>query len=196
MNSISVYILAGGKSSRMGEDKGLKLLNNKPMIEYSIETLRSYFLNTSVKRTNETIKIISNNLKYKEFGLEVIEDYIKDKGPLGGIYTALKDTSEDSALIISCDIPFITEKALEDIICSYNNEKIIVAGNDQRIQPLFGIYSKEILSRLKENIENNRLKMINFLTENKVKVIEIEDTIFRNINTPEEFNEASKSLRL
>ncbi len=73
-------ILAGGKSSRMGEDKGLVLLNGKPMIQYVIEALKGVV---------SDIIIISNNASYNKFGIPVYPDIIKDKGPVGGIFTGL-----------------------------------------------------------------------------------------------------------
>ena len=93
----TAIILAGGKSSRMGSDKGLVLLNGKPMISYIIEIL---------KKMQIPIIIISNNENYKQFGLPVFADIIKEKGPLGGIYTGLKNSKTESNIIVSCDVPF------------------------------------------------------------------------------------------
>ena len=88
-NNISGYILAGGKSSRMGSDKGLMLLNKKAVIQHAIEQLEK-----SVKN----IFIISNNIEYEKFGFKLIPDLIKDIGPAGGIYTALKHTHTNQTL--------------------------------------------------------------------------------------------------
>ena len=92
-------ILAGGKSSRMGEDKGLVLLNGKPMIQYVIEAL---------KEVVSDIIIISNNASYNKFRIPVYADLIKDKGPVGGIYTGLYHSTTELNFCISCDVPMIS----------------------------------------------------------------------------------------
>ena len=92
-------ILAGGKSSRMGEDKGLVLLNGKPMIQYVIEAL---------KEVVSDIIIISNNASYNKFRVPVYSDIIKDKGPVGGIYTGLYHSTTELNFCISCDVPMIS----------------------------------------------------------------------------------------
>ena len=77
---VTGIILAGGKSSRMGEDKGLLLLNNIPMIQYIINVFDTLKI---------PVMIIANNDNYKQFHLPVYTDIVKDKGPAGGILSAL-----------------------------------------------------------------------------------------------------------
>ena len=104
---ITGVILAGGKSSRMGTDKGLLELNGKPLIQYAIDTLKSIGLE---------IIIISNNSDYEQFGFPVYPDIIPDKGPIGGVYTALSYSSTEKNLIVSCDTPFLSKKLLNYLI--------------------------------------------------------------------------------
>ena len=84
MNAITGVILAGGKSSRMGFDKGLAILNGKPMIQYVIDVFEKLGLD---------IIIISNSPGYETFGYPIYNDLIPEKGPVGGIYTCLLYTS-------------------------------------------------------------------------------------------------------
>ncbi|PJB11766.1 MAG: hypothetical protein CO119_10220 [Flavobacteriales bacterium CG_4_9_14_3_um_filter_40_17] len=72
------YILAVGKSTRMGEDKGLKAFNGKVLVASVIEELQ--------KAVNKVV-IVSSNPSYEQFGLEVVEDLVKNIGPAGDIYT-------------------------------------------------------------------------------------------------------------
>ncbi len=85
MKNYTGIILAGGKSSRMGTEKGLVEINHKKMIEYSIDQL---------KKVTENIIIISNTNKYNYLKYPVYEDLIKDIGPIGGIYTGLCKNSD------------------------------------------------------------------------------------------------------
>jgi molybdopterin-guanine dinucleotide biosynthesis protein A len=84
----NAYILAGGKSSRMHTDKGLLLFEGKAMVQYFIEQLQPIF---------SKLFIVSNNPEDEKFRLEVIPDSIKDIGPAGGIYTALKHSNSDNS---------------------------------------------------------------------------------------------------
>ena len=96
---ITVIVLAGGKSSRMMKDKGLILFNDKTLIEHSIE---------KVKKVAAHIFIITTNSAYQQFGYPCIEDELKERGPLGGIFTGLVHSSTQKNLVIGCDMPFLS----------------------------------------------------------------------------------------
>ena len=103
---ITGIILAGGKSTRMGTDKGFLLLNNKPFVQYSIDALQPLV---------SEIIIVSDNPDYDRFGLKRINDTIKDAGPVAGICSGLEASSTAYNLILSCDIPLITSKILQKL---------------------------------------------------------------------------------
>ncbi|MBK7589705.1 MAG: NTP transferase domain-containing protein [Bacteroidetes bacterium] len=85
IEALSVYLLAGGESSRMGLDKGLIELHGKPIIGYIID---------AVKQLTNDITIITSNDNYKQFKLPIIEDVYKNMGPASGIDTALHDAKK------------------------------------------------------------------------------------------------------
>lgn len=180
----TAIILAGGKSSRMGSDKGLVLLNGKPMISYIIEIL---------KKMQIPIIIISNNENYKQFGLPVFADIIKEKGPLGGIYTGLKNSKTESNIIVSCDVPFLSNRIIELLINKDNGYPISVVQSNGKTHPLIGLYSKKIVKKLFDTILMEKLKVRSFIEEfplntielDKQEILEYENEI-RNINTQEE----------
>jgi len=183
------YILAGGKSSRMGEDKGLKLLQGKPMIQYVIESLTSYF---------PDIKISTGNPEYTIFGYALAVDIIPEKGPMGGIYTALKNSSGNDVFIISCDMPCISGSSIDSLLRQENKSATVAVCNGM-IQPLFGIYGKNLIPLLKEKIEQNQLGMTKFIKEINATLVEINnENEFLNMNTPEEvkkFENENTNLR-
>jgi len=183
------YILAGGKSTRMGEDKGLKQVQGKPMIRYVIETLISYF---------PTIKISTNNREYKVFGYELVADIIPEKGPMGGIYTALKNSFSDDVFIISCDMPAISGSSIEYLL-QQGNKSATVAVCNGKIQPLFGAYNKNLIPLLESKIEQNQLSMTKFLQEINATFVDINnENEFLNMNTSEEvkrFENENTNLR-
>lgn len=180
--NIAVFILAGGKSSRMREEKGLVKLHGKPMIKYLIEATFDLAQSQS---------IIGHHPDYSQFGIPVFTDLISDKGPLGGIYTALSHCQTNQALILSCDSPLIQSKTLEKMIAQFNGE-ILVGTLGDRVYPFPGIYPTSLLTQLQENLKDNRLKVQNFILNNPHRLIPWDqfsthsELEFMNINTPEE----------
>ncbi|TRX27786.1 molybdenum cofactor guanylyltransferase [Flavobacterium franklandianum] len=188
---INAYILAGGKSSRMGTDKGLLLFEGKPMIQYVMEQMQPIF---------DKIVIVSNNLEYEKFGLEVIPDLIKAIGPAGGIYTALNHSDCQLNFIVSCDMPFVTAAAIEFILKNAQENQIVLLENQGKIEPLFGIYSKECEEIWLQLIGQEKVKLQDMVLHFRLKTIPVENneifaaTFFKNINTKEDFNNVSKLI--
>jgi len=186
MTILKTYLLSGGKSSRMGEDKGLKSLCGKPMIAYLLDTLQQLDI---------TPVIIAHHPDYKSFGVTVIPDKIRDKGPLGGIYTALSDAGE-TVLIISADTPFVSPEAIEYLLRNNIKDRINVLEYKGKIQPLCGVYPFRLRSEIEYNLMTNKLKMMDFLAENKTNILDFpfESGDFRNINTPEEWSKVENEI--
>ncbi len=186
-SSIHGYILAGGKSSRMGMDKGLMLFKGKPLIQYIIEQLQP-----AVK----SLVLVANNPAYKDFGLDVIEDSIKSIGPAGGIYTALKHTDASRNFIVSCDMPFVTTAAIEFIIQSSIQSQITLPVYHHKIEPLCGIYSKDCLTKWHELVLQNIIKLNDMITYFKLQKLSMDnielfsENLFQNINTQHDFENA------
>lgn len=181
------YILAGGKSSRMGTDKGLLHFEGKPMIQYVIEQMQPLF---------DNLVIVSNNPEYEKFGLEVIPDLIKDIGPAGGIYTALNHSDCQLNFMVSCDMPFVTREAIDFIFKNQNESQIVLVENQGKLEPLFGIYSKDCEEKWLQLIQQNTIKLQQMVSNFKLKTIPVENSeifaasFFKNINTQEDFNNA------
>lgn len=182
MKNIAVYILAGGKSSRMGTDKGLMLLDNKPMIQYIIDT---------VTQLTDTISIISNNKDYESLGFPVYPDLIKDKGPVGGIYTALSNSITQNNLILSCDTPFVSLELLQKLIDNCASVDICMPSYKGRVHPLIGVYKKDNTAVYKSSLDANVLKLRHVNKNLKTLIIEMEGEFeereFLNLNTKSEF---------
>lgn len=176
---VTGIILAGGKSSRMEQDKGLVDLNGKPMIQYIIDVL---------KPVTSNIIIIANNDEYKSFGYPVYKDIIKEKGPVGGIYTALNQSKTEKNLILSCDTPFVTKELLLHLIEQSNDYDIIVPNYQGKTHPLIGIYSKSIQPVFKHSLDKNLLKLSLVIEQTNYKLLNLDAkqfkaSIFKNINT-------------
>lgn len=183
----TLAILAGGKSSRMNyNNKALLSYKEKRFIEHIIEAGKDY----------KEVIIISNNLEeYKGFNLRIVEDIYKGNGPLSGIHSALINSTTDKVLCIACDMPLITKETL-NIIGNYQEEyDVLVPKVSERLQPLCGVYSKNIISKIEEAIKENNNKLQLLIRTLNLKIIEGDinskfiEQDFLNINTEKEYKE-------
>ncbi|MDP1744959.1 MAG: molybdenum cofactor guanylyltransferase [Bacteroidota bacterium] len=191
--NITGIILAGGKSSRMGSDKGIVNLNEKKFIEHILAAV--------LPNVNEVL-IIANNDNYNNLGYKVIKDKIKDCGPLGGIYTGLMNSKTENNIVVSCDIPFINSDLVKYIIENTSNADITVPVYKGNIEPLCAVYTKRTSDQIYNLIMNKDLKIQNILKYFITKELFITkmqkfytDKLFVNINTPEELKQ-QKALAL
>lgn len=175
-------ILAGGKSSRMNQDKGLMLLNGKPMIKHVIDTLKTIV---------DEIIIISNSTEYKQFGYPIFSDLIKDKGPLAGIYTGLYYSQSETNIVLSCDTPYINQELILHLLSAHQNHQITIPKKEEHTHQLIGIFSKSCETNFALSIEKDELKLIDTfknLNLNIVDANQFDDHLFKNINTPSDLN--------
>lgn len=183
--NITGIVLAGGKSSRMGTDKGIIDLNGKKIIQHVLDALIPVV---------DDIIIIANNNHYNSFGYPVYADIITNCGPMGGIYTGLVNSPTMNNVILSCDIPFITSEMLSILIDQSKEQdyEITIPIHDGKFEPLCAVYSKKCMNRFKNLLENKILKMGNALNYFVTQPIllsnskEIEKN-FINMNTPQDF---------
>lgn len=182
---MKAVILAGGKSSRMGENKALMKLDEKSVIQHVIDNLSSVFDEVFISG-NYNYSVLKGNIK----------DVVEQKGPIGGIYSALRFFQED-IFVCSCDMPFFSSELIQNLIQKKENNRINVARFGDKIYPVLGIYPLSILENLKKTIENGNLRMTNFLHEQNANYIQFDEKFenqFLNINTPENFQNAEVIL--
>jgi molybdopterin-guanine dinucleotide biosynthesis protein A len=176
------FVLAGGKSSRMGSDKGLVNFHGKKMIEHVLNSLRLSY----------PISIISDNQEYRQFGHNVYSDIYKNCGPLGGIHSALYNSNSEWNIVLSCDLPLVTSDFL--LFLLKNTEAklcdAIVPVHKNKVEPLCALYHKSSLSKIENLILKKELKMQSALEKLNTIYVEVPkekfdaDVLFRNINSP------------
>tara|TARA_B100000315_G_C14389448_1_gene501223 strand:- start:1 stop:609 length:609 start_codon:yes stop_codon:yes gene_type:complete len=184
ISNFTGIILSGGKSSRMGEDKAFKLFSGRPLIEIVIEKMSSLF---------EDLLIVTNSPHlYKEYSIRTVSDVVKDCGPLGGIYTGLLSSPKNNNFIVACDMPFLNENLVKFMAKQHEEYDVIIPQFKGLFEPLCAVYSKNCIKPIEKALSNRNFKMIDFLGDVKVRVInekEISDfdkeaLSFININTP------------
>ena len=192
MKKLSVAIVAGGLSSRMGRDKAFVELAGKPLIQHVIE--RSRHLGQA-----ETMLIANQPERYRHLGLTVFSDVLPNKGSLGGIYTALCHAKHPYMLVIACDMPFIKTELLRFMIAQITDGvDIVVPRVDGYPQGLHAIYSQACRQPIRKQLAANRLKIIRFYDRMRVRYLDEADCMpydahgrsFINLNTPEELRQA------
>jgi len=181
---MQVSILCGGKSSRMQSEKGLVLYHNKPFIEHII---------AAVLPISANIHLITNTSDYDYLKYPKTKDIIKDKGPIGGIYSALANSKTQLNLILSCDVPLLSTEILLELIHKHSDDfDASVFADDHKTHPLIGIYSKKIIPILEKSIEQNDLKLMHLLCKVKHQLIPVpneKSILFKNINSVPELHE-------
>ncbi|MFH6769121.1 molybdenum cofactor guanylyltransferase [Gaetbulibacter aquiaggeris] len=178
---ITGIILAGGKSSRMGTDKGLLKLNDKCFIEYSM---------AAMKPLVSQILIVSNNADYDKFNLKRVEDLIKEAGPLAGLYSGLTASDTEYNLVLSSDIPLIKTEILKKLMneCEDNFDVIQIMSNNKSM-PLIALYRKGCEKVFNNLLKKNERRLQVAVSQCKVKNIVLNPSLelfVTNINTPED----------
>jgi len=180
-NNITLIILAGGKSTRMGTDKALLKFKGKTFVEILYDNLKDNFVDVIISSNNPEVKIA---------GVKIISDEIKNIGPMGGIYTCIKHSKTELNFIVSVDTPFASSKLASEIISKSDDYDIAIVRCNNKTNPIIGIYSKNILPILGQEINSKAYKMMKFLEKTNHKIIQLNKSYkkdLQNINTQNDF---------
>ena len=180
---ITGIILAGGKSKRMGTDKASIKLNKKTLLENSVELLRPFC---------ETILISSNNSEHKITETKTVPDEIADCGPIGGVYSCLKESKTDWNFVISVDSALVKLQFVKHLISEIEDFDAVVPIHSKGKEPLIALYNKNCLFEIEKIIRSGDFKMLNLLNSINTKWVDSQNWVekypklFHNINRPED----------
>ena len=181
---VTGVILAGGRSSRMGEDKALLQYNGKPFIQHIAETL--------LQILPHVIVISDRQQEYSFLNLPIYPDLFCDCGPLAGIHTGLVHATTPSVFIVSCDTPFITTELIVEMLKHARPDEIAIAKDESNSHPLIGIYPTILLAELEAELRADKKQVHAFLERygSRVSILQLDQfqNQLRNINTPAEYN--------
>ena len=188
--SMTAIILAGGKSSRMGQDKALLKFGEKTILENLAHFARSFFSETLVI-VNEGKRL--NGLDLKEANL--YEDLIQENGPLAGLYTGLVYSKNLSSCVFTCDMPFIDDFIVRKLVEHWEAGFDVVCLEEQEggYQPFPGIYHRSSRSLIKSLLELGENSMRCFLQVAVVKSLMLEKeekAMLTNMNYIEDYYQA------
>lgn len=178
-SDVSAAILAGGKSSRFGEDKSMARVQGESITERNVRLLKELF---------DDVMIIANSGKHMDMGVPVYGDRIRGMGPLCGIHSALSHCKNERCFIMACDMPFASKGLVSYIVsksyCSEATVPVVKGG----IEPLFGVYSKmcihpiEVLLGIGSRKTTDLLECVNAAYIDNIENVEPSLRSFFNIN--------------
>ena len=190
-------ILAGGQSKRMGKDKLFLELNNKKLIEHTLDKVKKYLKKIIIITNQDNEFFFKNNLT-------TVKDCVEGQlGPLVGILTAMKWAKENLSkcswiATFPCDTPFFPESIIKSFIEESKKKEslILCASSHGRKHNIFGLWSLDLYDKLKDDLINKKVRKVQDWTEkNKIKNLEFtfkDYDPFFNINTEEDLEFAKK----
>ncbi len=183
---ITAFILAGGKSSRMGSDKAFLEVAGQSLLARSLDLARS---------VTPDVKIVGDPAKFSAFA-PTIPDIYSHRGPLAAIHAALTNSATDFNLVLAVDLPFLNVRFLHYLIAESESTNAVVtvpqaAGH---LHLLCAIYRKQFLAPAERALAESRNKLDALFNQVEVRIIPEDEltaagfspAIFRNLNTPED----------
>lgn len=190
---LSAFVLAGGKSTRMGTDKAFVVLRGRKLVERVLELARS---------VTSTVSIIGDPVKFSSFA-PVIEDIFPGCGPLGGIHAALRASQTDLNLILAVDVPFVSAALLHYLVgraLASPTALVTVPRTGRGWQPLCAIYRRTFRDLAEQSLRAGRYRIDALLDKKRTQVITGEELLaagfsadlFTNVNTPADLAAATE----
>jgi molybdopterin-guanine dinucleotide biosynthesis protein A len=190
---ITGFVLAGGKSSRMGQDKAGLPLNGRTLLETALSNLRA---------VTTDVYILGSPELYGAYA-PAIADLLPGCGPLSGIHAALSRTKTEFNLIIGVDTPFFTVALLRYVTERAISSRAVVTAPeiDGRPQPLCAVYSRAFLSIADQALQAGAYKVASLfpqegtvlISQTELEQVALTAEMFQNLNTPEDLERARKS---
>lgn len=191
---ITGAILAGGRARRMnGEDKGLILLADRPLISHVIDAFSG--------QVGSLLINANRNLdRYKQFGYPVIRDLTGDfDGPLAGIASCMNTATTEMMVCVPCDSPFIPDDLVERLYLGLMaaSADICMASSSERTQPVFSLIRTELMDSLQKFLDSGERKIDKWYATHKLAIADFSDKpeTFMNINTPEDILKATALIQ-
>lgn len=194
IENVTAAILCGGKSRRMGFDKAFLMDDRQFLLLETANKLQGLF---------EQVVLVSNT-KSKFDGrpdfarFSVLEDSYVEKGPMGGISTALEQIQTEYAFVMACDMPLPDIELIGRMYRKLSKEQVLVCSHQEKLEPLFAFYHKSCLPIFKKQMENGELKPRSAFPALKVEMYCLSDEEMNavvNLNTPEDVQKWNRKTK-
>ena len=175
----------------MGKDKAFLKLGDMPMIEHILKALRS---------VTDRIIIVTNSLEdYAAYDAAVVTDAFDKRGPLTGIYTGLLHSKDEYNIVVACDMPFLNPRLLSYMASLAEEYDVVLPKIGDYVEPLHAVYRKGLLSLIESKLRQDERKIrslfneirVRYVTETEIDQYDPGRKSFKNLNTPEEYEEVA-----
>ena len=186
-------VLAGGENKRMGVDKAFLTVAGIPMIEHVLRALGSV--------VNQIIIVTNSPERYRAYPARVVTDRLDQRGPLTGIYSGISSSESEYNVVVACDMPFLNAGLLSYLMELAPGYDAVVPGVGKMAEPLHAVYSKRLLPVIEERIREDERRIqgifgranVRYVTDNEIRRFDPERRSFINLNTPQQYKEATCS---
>jgi len=205
---VTGIIVAGGRSSRMGQDKALLEIDGATMLERTYTTLQ--------QAAQRVVVVTRDNQGYGLSGMETVSDVFPGMGPLSGIHAGLSASTTEWGMVVACDMPFVQPEVLHDLLAVTKKWtelqgtrepalQAVIPSMDGRIHPLLAVYHRSVLPSAEECLRSGRLRLTDWLDKLNVRYATVEDlpgvsedmwhkAVF-NMNNPQDYQLAIEQLK-
>jgi len=188
---LSAFILAGGKSTRMGTDKAFVVLHGRTLLARMLELAR---------QVTSEVHIVGDASKFAPFA-RVVEDVFPGCGPLAGIHASLRASHTDLNVILAVDVPFVSRALIDYLVARAKNSPdsiVTVARANGALQPLCAIYRRSFADIAEKALRAGQYKIDalfdqanpQVITEEELEAAGFSSRIFRNLNSPQDVDAA------
>jgi len=185
-------ILAGGRSSRMGQNKALLPLGGRPLITHVLTTLTGL--------CQEIIIVTNDPTPYAVLPARLVGDIYPGRGALGGIHAGLSASRTELTLVVACDMPFLNPALLRYLVSLAPGYDAVVPRLGDQFEPLHAVYTRRCLPPMERLLAQGPQRVITFYEQIHLRVVEEEELrrldpelrSFINVNTPEEWTHAQQ----
>ena len=183
---IKGLVLTGGKSTRMGKDKSELYYYNKPQKEVAKQLLESNGVSTYF-----------SVLQPSDYENEIHDTFL-NLGPFGGICSAFQQDPNSAWLVLATDVPFVDNDLIKELLSKRNPSKVATAikgKGKEFVEPLITIYEPKAYPILLQYLAQGYSCPRKMLINSDVEIVEVDDALIRNVNTPEEYESALNEIR-
>jgi len=186
-------ILAGGENKRMGVDKAFLTVAGIPLIEHVLGVLGAV--------VQQIIIVTNSPERYRTYDARIVTDRLDLRGPLTGMYSGLFSSESEYNVVVACDMPFLNAGLLSFMMELAPGYDAVVPGVGELTEPLHAVYSKKLLPVIEERIGKNERRIqgifvkanVRYVTEKEISRFDPERRSFINLNTPQQYKEATCS---
>jgi len=194
VDGVAGFVLAGGRSSRMGRDKAFLELRGQTLLARALSLAGT---------VADQVRIVGASGSFLAHG-GVVEDVFPGRGPLGGIHAALLCSAAELNLMLAVDLPAVEPRFLAYLVNAATESSAVVtlAHAAGCWQPLCAVYRREFTTVAEQSLREGSNRIDTLLVRVETRVIAEEElegtgfsaTMFHNLNTPEELERAELSL--